>query len=175
MLRADALKLDFSPKEKNGHTYQGVGMPNDLVKNFLHEELGKAVGAPIVAANSFFRLSKAGEETPHWIHIDNGEARWAAVYYLTPSHPIGDGTKFWRSIELGSDYAPESINQHVADYLNSVANDHSKFEGDDFVQGRFNRLISYPTRRFHSRFPKTSSGLTNEDGRLIWCCFYNLA
>lgn len=173
-LREYALGLDYSPKERDGHTYKGVSLGDGFVSNVLYGHLARAIGSEIDPRLSFFRVSKEGEETPHWIHVDNGEAQWAAVLYLTEESWDGDGTQFWRERETCASTIPASICKEYADRLNAKANDESAFSKTDFVNGEFNRIAIYPTRRLHSRYPRISQGNSNETGRLIWACFFDI-
>ena len=111
-----------------------------------------------------------------YIHADIDCGAWAGVLYLnTPEQRFG-GTAFWRHIETGWDGMMNgSIAPDVARQIASDGKDDSMWELTTKVGMEFNRFITYPTWLFHSRYPNHIEAPDVASGRLVWCCFYDLA
>lgn len=172
---------DFEPVEHDGLVYQGIGRhaPEALVSALV-----AFMGAPLAVSAHFFRLTRSGDLPTSWVHSDNGVGGMAAVLYLSEPHPSErSGTAFFRNDASGA----ETLDAHIAarkasgepvtdwdvsrELLND-ANNPDAWSETDFVGMRFNRLVLYPTNRFHAPRPMNGFGTTKEDGRLIWACFF---
>ena len=71
------------------------------------------------------------------------------------------------ALRYGLDFARE------VDRLNAEAHSEATWNRVGLARQQFNRLITYPCRLFHSRFPQRSAGRDLQTGRLIWVAFYN--
>lgn len=174
-----AKTLTYGPQEHEGHTYHGIGLGYEV------EGMDSLIAAVVGAASAkvdmeFFRLGVSAADLTDYIHADSSISRWAAVWYLSEA-PKGvvAGTAFWRHKGTGLTEMPtdEWIVKNfssVPDFVKMIradANDESKWEMTDLVGQKFNRLVFYPTQRFHSRFPQQAWGKDVSDGRLVWTGF----
>lgn len=177
-IRRLALEQSFDPVEWNGHTYKGIGKDYDPD---LTLQMQNTIGGPVSPVMSFFRLEREGDDSTSWIHADTSvNAAYASVLYLTePPAPLC-GTAFWTHKELATDSLPprfeerEQFIQDNGELLRADAADPDKWVLNGVVGMKFNRFVMYPTRMFHSRYPKQAFGKTKSEGRLIWVCFFNL-
>jgi hypothetical protein len=144
--------------------------------------LGSALGHTIVPRLSFFRLNLAGELPHSWVHSDEICAAYAAVLYLNMPPQCTGGTAFWRHTALSLEALPSRADladrQMNADWFYGMMNrewrDLTYWEQVGFVSMKWNRLITYPTTLFHSRYPFEGFGAGPADGRLVWSCFYDI-
>jgi hypothetical protein len=180
-IRADVIAQGFTTETgPDGMEY--IGICKRQVPHW-HELIAQAIERPIKARMSFFRLNLAGELPHSWVHSDGLCDRFAAVLYLNPPHQCKGGTAFWRHSALRLDEMPseQQLGERglPVDWFNGMMTrewkDLTYWEQNGFIGMQFNRLISYPTSRFHSRYPFEGFGTGPLDGRLVWCCFYDLA
>lgn len=172
-LRQLCLSLPFGPVEYKGETYPNIGQLPREWTDYLHRLLDDAIGCAADLKLSFLRYSTEEDDTPHWIHADNGEAQYAVVYYLSEPGTGLEGTAFWQHRELKADEARLGITEAEVARVNADAHSSEPWRMAGIAQQRFNRLITYPCRLFHSRYPKHSPGHDLATGRLIWVAFYN--
>lgn len=184
-LQRVAKSLAYGDKEYEGHTYKGVGLgfEPENIWEYISIYLNRTVTPSGV---SMFRLGTAVEQPTTYIHADGGIATTAAVLYLSEApEAIIAGTAFWKHKETGlTDWPTEewcranvgdslsAINE-FGEKLNSDGADESKWQMTDLAGQRFNRISIYPSKRFHSRYPKDAWGSTPEDGRVTWCAFFS--
>lgn len=171
-IRREALRLNFNPTEWNGAVYHGVGLGYTPP---LQRQIEQLIGGPIRINLAFFRAGTSTMRPTTDIHADIDCGQYAGVLYLNlPNQKFG-GTGFWTHRELGWDEIPDGtvITKELADKLNSDGNDVSKWELNSIVGMKFNRFVTYPTRRFHSRYPNHVEAPDVENGRLIWAVMYD--
>lgn len=143
--------------------------------------IAELLGCPIAPRLSCFRLNLKGELPHSWVHSDDICAQFASVLYLNPSEQCAGGTAFWKHKALGMSYllSPGQLRASGMDvasfraFMDREWKDLTFWEQTGFVPMQFNRLVTYPTRFFHSRYPFEAFGSTPADGRLIWVCFYD--
>ena len=174
-LRDIALTLDFGTVTWAGQPFHGIAEAClevlwDRVKAV--RELGHL---KVIPNADFFRLGTAATPPTTYIHADLDMGEWAGVLYLnTPEQRYG-GTAFWRHKATGWDRLPDGpVPEETLKMLTEDGMDESKWEMESKIGMQFNRFITYPTRMFHSRHPNHIPAETKEDGRLVWCCFYDL-
>jgi hypothetical protein len=148
-----------------------------------HELIAQAMGRKIIPKLSCFRLNLQGELPHSWIHSDEiCDAQYASVLYLNTPRQCKGGTAFWRHAGLGIDEMPP-WEAHAergigGDWFLAMMNrewkDLTFWEQAGFVAMKWNRFITYPVSRFHSRYPFEGFGTGPEDGRLVWASFYSL-
>lgn len=147
-----------------------------------HDLIAQAVGRPITMKLSFFRLTLK-DELPHcWVHSDElCQAKMAGLLYLNLPGQCTGGTAFWRHTALEVEALPgrEELAQRGINaewyyrMMNREWKDLTFWAQVGFVGMRFNRFITYPVSRFHSRYPFEGFGQTPQDARLVWTCFYD--
>lgn len=172
---------DFEAVEHDGLTYSGIGRhaPDTLV-----QALVEFIGSPVSVSHHFFRLTPLGQEPTSWVHADSGVGEMAAVLYLSgPDESLVSGTGFYRHGRSGAETlsahiaARKASGEPVTDFdiaaeLRKDANDVNAWKRTDFAAMKFNRLLLYPTDRFHAPLPFGGFGDGKESGRLIWACFF---
>lgn len=147
-----------------------------------YDHLALRLGKRITPRLSCFRLNLEGELPHSWVHSDDICATYATVLYLNLTPQCQGGTAFWRHRRFGIDRLPsrEELLERGTEpdyYYRSMDKDWKilgLWEQVGFVPMAWNRLITYPTSLFHSRYPFTGFGKAPADGRLIWICFYDL-
>ena len=163
-LRIRALQAPFADLEIPG---DGV-YPRSCIVQIpeLVEEVERTLGRKLSTVGTGFRLCYGGEVPQSFVHADTAYGTISAVLYLTlPDHCEG-GTAFWKhkftgleSTELGG--SPNDWK------------DPDMWEQARLVDMQFNRLVVYPSNRFHSRWPQEAFGTGPENGRLTAVGFFN--
>lgn len=164
--------------------------PDDYVyKNVLvadmpvwFEELAGRVGKKIIPRMSFFRMN-IERELPHsWVHSDDICAQYAAVLYMNKPAQCYGGTAMWKHLPTGLNFLPSpeqlaavNVPVSIREDIGKDTHDIKLWEQVGMVPMRYNRLVTYPTTYFHSRYPFEGFGATQEDARLVWTCFYDIA
>lgn len=186
-VRELALEHDFSKGvTMDGHLYPGTVQPRS--QEFTHwfkMLLEQAIGQTVAIKGTAFVSSLEGQFTEQWIHADSICARWAAVIYLFDGHHE-HGTALWRHRAsnkpcqdqefydaLGVDVTDNQAVEALVARIKSEGDDESSWQTAGFSEARFNRLIVYPAKHFHSRYPRHSFGNTPETGRLVQVCFFD--
>jgi hypothetical protein len=166
--RARALAATFRTVSDGAATFHGIapGLA-ELGALIEHRYPGFKV------EHSFFRKSPSGQIEPHFIHCDRSMGEWSAVLYLTPNPPAGDGTMFWQRTDteaIGSDAV------HIADYAADAVAwfDMRHWMPRYRVAAKFNRLLLFPSRLYHSRALADNYG-DGDEARLIQMVFGGLA
>jgi hypothetical protein len=169
-IRKGALMLDYQVRNHDGVDYDGVGIgPDPGIKPLIED----AVGFTIKQRLLFFRLGMTGIKTAGYIHCDQNCGQYAGVLYLNLPHQRYGGTSFWRHKEFEISEMPDNANDVAVATLRNDSLDESKWERDGHVEMRFNRFVTYPARRFHSRYPNVIEAATKEEGRLILAVMYD--
>jgi hypothetical protein len=168
---------------------EGVTYPT-ICKEFQPENAGKLLALahnsqkPATINLSCYRLGLCGELDDSFCHADGIYSKWAAVVYLTKGTRYG-GTAFWTHVPTGLDEVPDKDLISVAgfdsrswhSFLDSECKNPQRWQLAGFSGMKFNRLVTYPTSMFHSRYPNNITepfGSTKQDGRLVWVAFYDL-
>lgn len=174
--RASALAESFRNVKFGAEVYKRV-----QIRDFNeHNELLSAVmKRPVEQEYTLTRLNYSGEFPNHAIHSDNACGEWAAVLYLNPTEQCSGGTAFWRHKATGLSRFSETeirrTGKSPARLLAQLTPDWNRpeaWEQTGMAEMKFNRLIVYSGRDFHSRWPLEAFGTTPQDGRLIWCSFF---
>jgi hypothetical protein len=180
-VRQSVISSPFNSQQgPDGATYTGI---SDYPVPYWPKLIEKAIGAEIEPKLSCFRINYAGEMPHSWVHSDDICAKYASVLYLNPPEQCQGGTAFWKHEGLQIDRLPskEQLTQggfHADWFYDMMTREWKElkwWKQTGFVPMLWNRLITYPTSLFHSRFPFEGFGTTPADGRLIWICFYDLA
>jgi len=123
---------------------------------------------------SFFRLSNDTLDTDWRIHCDsiiNDQLPTrAVVLYFSNSVDSLNGTGFWAH-ETHGEFLPydKLTTEEYNNLILKDANNIEKWKLKSIISQKKNRLISYPSNYFHSKYPNISS----KYGRKIFVMFYN--
>lgn len=165
-VRAFALRQNFDIKGN---------YPGARTCAFLHEELGVAIQSivripitywPTNTYNGAFQFTTESDRT--WVHADH-TTMWSGVVYLTPHAPTTAGTAFFRHKETGHSEYP--VDQFERKKCDQDASEWDRWAITDQVSNRFNRLILFRGKNFHSS--QGHFGKSKEDGRLFQTFFFN--
>ena len=183
VVREMALSHDFTQEpEHDGHKYPGFApVKDDRFLRYLEGLLYQSTGTEFNIRMAHFAAGTADHRTVQWIHADNGCAKFAGVVYLFDDP--GWGTAFWRYSAFATDTLSETIElirgvqsaEEVASDLREIGRLMFKWTRTDYADSRFNRLIVYPTDRFHSRWPEHGFGDKPENCRLTLAIFFDPA
>lgn len=186
-----AKTLNYSePINYAGHTYHG--MSQEYEPELYKETLEVGLARDVLIKQWYFRLgTKTGNEPTTHIHADSICAQYAAVWYLSkPPAGVEAGTAFWKHIQFAIESTPTLVelqkiwpqeDQKISGYadrfldqINKDGGDESKWVRTVLIPQKFNRLVIYPTKLFHSRFPRDAWGDGTADGRLIHVSFFDI-
>lgn len=159
-LRTYAMAQPFATHHLGGATFHGIALAPPVIGDLIVQADPRR--DPTL---SFFRLSPAGQEEPHYIHSDRSMGAWTALYYLMPDPPPEDGTIFWCDAQTGekADDSPTigayaEAGQRWAD----VACWRPWYQ----VATKWNRLVIFPAAYYHSRALPDNYG-TGATARLV--------
>lgn len=169
-----ARHLTYGVKEHEGHSYKGIGL--GYSPELFYETLSLHLGRHVKPALEYFRLGTKEDSATTYIHADSGCAKNAAVWYLSePPKGVVAGTAFWKHRETGKELLAEADRSNAAllAALDADGADESKWTMTGLCGQKFNRLVTYPTNIFHSRYPQDAWGSGPEDGRIVFTCFFD--
>jgi len=150
--------------------YDGMNFYGDHAS--IVETIEKKVGKIGYANSMCFRITNATTERAY-VHSDNAAGDMTCIVYLS-DHEDKYGTGFYRHKETDSLTMPPlaelAKNHSQFEKLKADMNDSSETYWDEvqFVEGRFNRAVVFPSNRYHRRFPLNGFGNNEDDGRMIW-------
>lgn len=180
-----ALFHDFTQApEHDGHKYPGFSpIKDERFLRYLEGLLYQSTGAEFKVRMAHFAAGTADHKTVQWIHADNGCGTFAAVAYLFDAP--GWGTAFWQNLDTGAHGLKEYVawlesdhkgwTENIAFDIQAAGKSADNWTRTDYADSRFNRLIVYPTDRFHSRWPEHGFGDKPENCRLTLAIFFDLA
>jgi hypothetical protein len=180
-LRNWALSTPLSTiKGPDGELYSNVAKFDGNTSEYFGEVLAALLGRPVRMDYCGIRFDYAGEM--HDIHADSAYSEYAFVLYLNPPDQCRGGTAFWRNKKYGWCALPTEKDvrrmgkspQRVLKDLCDQAADELNWEKVHMADMKTNRLITYPTTQFHSRWPLEGFGSTPDDGRLVAVGFYTV-
>lgn len=102
---------------------------------------------------SFFRKSPEGQVEPHYIHTDVDMGDWSAILYLNIDPPESDGTVFWKHRDTGA------IESSIPHERSSEGLTQAGWQPWRRVEAKWNRLLVFPSRYFHSRSIQENWGI----------------
>jgi hypothetical protein len=155
--------------------YENVN--TDFAYPDFQEGLGIVCGMPVTMELQAFRHGFKGSQLHNKVHADHCCSKLAAVMYFNNIDECQGGTAFWRHKRFKWEFQPTQEELEAVNYtLDDLGRDWHNEDAWDMVSlagMRPNRLIIYPSQAFHSRYPFEGFG-PKEQGRLIWCGFFNL-
>ncbi len=179
LVHQDAVCKKYSGVAYMGDVYGGIANPSIP---FRWSVLNQKLGGGVIPGINMYRCSLDESDLVTWIHADTGMiSEYAFVYYLSNSNQFS-GTAFWNHKDLGistlsseliKEWKDDSILEEMLVSLDQDGMEMDMWKMEDFAIAKPNRLIVYPTSRFHSRFPKSGWGTGPWDGRLIHVGFFS--
>ena len=146
----------------------------DKLQNPIVRHL-ESKGNKIKPIFSYSRMATEELDTDWRIHCDlkifGEEPTHAAVYYISSNNKNLNGTAIWKHKIYGR-YCPKITDEEFDRLISEDANTLSNWNIDFIINGVDDRLITYPSNVFHSKYPKKAWGKTNKDCRIIFCMFY---
>ena len=146
----------------------------DFQKN-VTSRIENMEGKTIKNILGFFRTSTDVLDTDWRIHSDlniNGQKPdRAVVLFMSPKPDEAgqlSGTALWEHVDYGHTLPTDTSDQEFDEVLIGDSNDLSKWKLNTVIGHRENRIISYPSAYFHSKFPDKSW----EAGRIVFVMFY---
>lgn len=173
-IAALARTLKYGPQEYQGHTYKGIGL--GYSPELFYETLSIHLGREIKPKLEYFRLGTKEDSATTYIHADSGCAKNAAVWYLSePPEDVVAGTAFWKHRASGRDQLSDAdrTDEALLASLDADGADELKWVMTGLCGQKMNRLVTYPTNIFHSRYPQNAWGNDASDGRIVFTCFFD--
>lgn len=179
-VRQSALDSGFGTWRPNkGEVGSSVydGMSFWGLHSILLRSLCNVLGRPALPNSMFFRITNLDTEKAY-VHSDRESASHTCIVYLS-EHEQVSGTGFFRHRGTGLREMPsfEEMKQlGIFDQLKEemVDGDEKVWEQLDFVRGVYNRALIFEAPLFHARCPKNGIGTSNEEGRMVWACHFNV-
>jgi len=170
----NALQEDSSPftEFKTKEKSFWVKYPSPQFIQYVTEKLSKIENRPIRNILAFFREAKEGQDNNWRIHNDtiiNGEKPDRAIVLYIQSKDSDDlnGTAFWEHSEHGIRYELED--DKFDRVLREDSENLEKWTLKSVIGYRENRLLSYPSNYFHSKYPNEF-----KDPRIVFVMFYKI-
>lgn len=175
-VRESVIGQGFEDLEHEGVIYKNVN-PHYKPPE-IHEKLEQLYGRPVQINLQVFRCDAFGSKLHNLVHSDNTCSSLAAVLYLNLPKDCEGGTAFWEHIPSGLDQQPtqeqlDEMGRTIEDFCED-RNKELKWKLLQVAPMRFNRLITYPTVKFHSRWPWHAFGQSYQDARLIHAIFFDV-
>tara|TARA_R110000822_G_scaffold8470_1_gene33253 strand:+ start:578 stop:1168 length:591 start_codon:yes stop_codon:yes gene_type:complete len=177
-LSSQELTLDSFEKMTVGDKDFHVKFASKAFQKNVIARVEQREGRKIKNILSFFRVSTDEVDTDWRIHSDlniNGQRPdRAVVLFMSPLPEDSQknfhlsGTALWKHKEHGYKLPQTTTDDKFDEVLLNDANDLTKWELNTVIGHRENRLISYPSEYFHSKFPDRSW----PEGRMIYVMFY---
>ncbi len=168
--RRDALAREYRSVSFGAQVFHGIAEADETLAAWLTAHV-----SGLVPTLTFFRQSPAWQVEPNYVHDDRDMGDWTALLYLGDHLPLDfvDGTRFWEHRQTS---ARASTTTEVAARQMEVAawRDPSQWTVWHTAPARFNRLVLFPSRLFHSRVRIENYGTLGVDARLIQVLFASL-
>jgi GNAT superfamily N-acetyltransferase len=140
--RAMALRQPFQAVQDGDVTFQRMApCANPTLPMWIAQRYPQ-----LTPTLSFFRQGEQDQVEPHYRHTDVSMGDWTALLYLTPDPPADDGTAFWRHVPTGDVGSVQLTKEAMAQW-----DDAALWERWHTVHAKFNRLVMFPSRLYHSR------------------------
>lgn len=155
--------------EKSFYVQQVDGDFVETVCKIISKKENKTI-QPIL---SFFRCATDKLDNDLRIHsdyiIEGVKPDRACVLYMSKSEIEGlNGTAFWEHEYYGQKLPDYVSNEEFDRMIVEDSNDVTKWKLKSVIGNNENRLISYPSNYFHSKYPATAW----EKGRYVFVMFY---
>tara|TARA_R100000656_G_C3897277_1_gene117936 strand:+ start:83 stop:655 length:573 start_codon:yes stop_codon:yes gene_type:complete len=168
--------LDFKEVKTPGKSFWVKEPSPELIAHF-EDRLEAIEGQEVENIFSFFREAKKGQDNEWRIHndtiIEGQQPDRAIILYIDSPDIELNGTAFWEHKTHGDIYTPpENLEEKVEEFnrlLKEDANDKTKWTLKSVIGYKPNRLISYPSNYFHSKYPNEF-----KKSRVVFVMFYKI-
>ena len=160
---------DFKEVKTLGKSFWIKELPGDLTE-YITNKLEAIEGKKIKNILAFLREAK-GEQDADWrIHndsiIEGQQPDRAIVLYVKSNEAELNGTAFWEHEDYKYTYV-KSNDEEFNRMLTEDSNDITKWKLNSVVGHKDNRLLSYPSEYFHSKYPNKF-----KNQRIVLIMFY---
>ena len=154
----------FKTEHYGYDTFEIARVPDDISEIIISDIYNDTVDVKY----SFLRLSTNEIDADIRIHADTSmDSEYASVlYFNNPPSEDDCGTAFWEHSVYGDECAVGVNGLEDCDNLDM-------WNLKNVINMKKNRLITYPTKLFHSRYPFKGWGKDKADGRVVWGSFFN--
>lgn len=157
-------KQEFQIIDRGGKEFLVLPTPKELVP------LLQIDGNELIL--SFIRKAHKEFDTSWRVHADNiiegHKTSLASVLYISGNDVSENGTATWKH-HLHGTRLPEDVTDEEFDrLLLEDANDLDKWERMDFIKSEPNRMLTYESNLFHSKWPN----IIEEGERIVLVNFY---
>jgi len=169
----------FQSVAKGDYIYYVAYVPDSLNSKLtavLQEIHRKKVNISI----SFIRLATSKLDTDLRIHSDNGNVggnfkpTHGAIFYITHKPDTINGTALWKHYKYGYTCPEEFNDEDIQNNIMCDKEDATKWSLSTIIGGVENRLVTYPAKYFHSKYPRVMWGNNQKNGRIVLPIFYTL-
>jgi len=172
----DYLDKNTFNKIKAGDKDFHIQQSNKEFDKYVTSRLSMVEGKEIKNILSFFRVSTDSLDVSWRIHSDlniNGEKPdRALVLYLSPREKEDlHGTALWEHDIYGRELPKEITDEDYDKMIKLDANNLERWRLSTVVGYEENRLVSYPSSYFHSKYPNISW----KEGRKVFVMFYKVS
>ncbi len=172
----DYLDKNTFNKIKAGDKDFHIQKSNKEFDKYVTSRLSMVEGKEIKNILSFFRVSTDTLDVSWRIHSDlniNGEKPdRALVLYLSPREKEDlHGTALWEHDIYGREIPKEITDEDYDKMIKLDANNLDRWRLSTVVGYEENRLVSYPSSYFHSKYPNVSW----KEGRKAFVMFYKVS
>tara|TARA_Y100000592_G_scaffold100557_1_gene181172 strand:- start:5610 stop:6170 length:561 start_codon:yes stop_codon:yes gene_type:complete len=141
--------------------------------NYVIERISKIEQRKIKNILSFFREAKEGQDDEWRIHNDsiiNGEQpdRAIVLYMQSEESKELNGTAFWEHKKYGEVYKESGYQEDEKDLIEG-SNKIEDFTLKSIIGYKQNRLLSYPSNYYHSKYPREF-----KEPRRVFVMFYKI-
>jgi hypothetical protein len=177
--RASLLAQPFYDiRHSDGETYKHISVrPPEEIAPHLAARLGKKVSIDLALG----RLNYAGEQPNNAVHTDDAFSAFAYILYLNLPEQCRGGTAFWKHKKYGWTEFPTDqeilatgkSKQRICNMLRADMNNLAAWEQIHVEEMAFNRMICFPCKQWHSRWPFEAFGTEKNEARLINVGFFS--
>jgi len=165
--------VDFKEVDTTYKKFWVMDSPQDFT-SYMITKISQIENKEIDHIFSFFRIATNELDTDWRIHCDSiindKVPTRALVLYLSPLELNElNGTAFWRHKDYGDSLPYDKLTSDI--YNDLIINDANVLDNWDLetvVGYKQNRLLSYPSNYFHSKYPNYAG----EKGRKVFVMFY---
>lgn len=168
----------YDIRHSDGETYKHISVrPPEEIAPHLSARLKKMVTVDL----SLGRINFSGEQPNNSIHTDDAFSEFAYILYLNLPEQCQGGTAFWRHRRYGWEQFPEGKEilrtgksaKRIYEMLRADMNRIEAWEQIHLEEMEFNKMIVFPCKQWHSRWPWTAWGSDKNTARLINVGFFS--